>query len=505
MDSPSIDNAFLTKKSSSDKNADPAAELPGKRAYRRYSAADRAEFFAVFERLGSIPAAARELGFNPVTCRSWAGPSDRVSGQKYSQAQKDEFFVILDRVGSVSAVAKMLGINVQTCFRWAYKAGAVTRTPRVNPVVAEPSATAEQKEEFFDVLARVGSVSVAARELGLPKSRCVNWARKAGIESIHPGVAKRAEYFRLREAGIGRMEAAAAAGASRKSGYLWENERDRAKDRAVSAEPLDLPYKREVDTIFSESTASNPVLASPMVPVVPAVPEAAVAEPQAMAAPEAAPVTLEALEQAISTRYLSLTEREKIADLLTREESLRAIARALGRSPGSISREIKRNSHPVLGYQPYGAHRTATAARARPKTSKLATPGALRDYVKDKLRLRWSPEQISKVLIKDFPHDGQMRVSHETIYQSLYFQARGGLKREIKEALRTGRTRRKKHKSPEERTSRFRDPMINISERPPEVEDRAIPGHWEGDLVRHEALFYRAEVEDLRRCAVVAA
>lgn len=87
------------------------------------------------------------------------------------------------------------------------------------------------------------------------------------------------------------------------------------------------------------------------------------------------------------------------------------------------------------------------------------------------------------MLIKEFPDDEQMRVSHETIYQALYFQSRGGLKREVKEALRTGRTRRKQHKNPEERTSRFRDPMINISERPAEIEDRAVPGHWEGDLL----------------------
>ena len=86
-------------------------------------------------------------------------------------------------------------------------------------------------------------------------------------------------------------------------------------------------------------------------------------------------------------------------------------------------------------------------------------------------------------MIKEFPDDEQMRVSHETIYQSLYIQARGGLRREVKEALRTGRTRRKTHRNPEERRPRFRDPMVNISERPAEVEDRAVPGHWEGDLI----------------------
>jgi IS30 family transposase len=203
----------------------------------------------------------------------------------------------------------------------------------------------------------------------------------------------------------------------------------------------------------------------------------------APAAPPTVPVALEALERPVSTRYLSLPERMSIADLLRAKKSMRAIGRALGRSAGTVSREIKRNSHPTLGYQPYGAQRTATAARARPKASKLAAAGELREYVKDKLRIRWSPEQISKVLIKDFPHDGQMRVSHETIYQSLYFQARGGLNREVKTALRTGRTRRKQHKNPEARTSRFRDPMINIAERPAVVEDRAVPGHWEGDLI----------------------
>lgn len=105
-----------------------------------------------------------------------------------------------------------------------------------------------------------------------------------------------------------------------------------------------------------------------------------------------------------------------------------------------------------------------TAARARPKTSKLAEPGELHEYVKT--LTRWSPEQISKLLVKEFPDAEQMRVSAETIYQALYFQARGGLKREVKEAPRSGRTRRKHHRNPAERTSRFRDPKINISETP---------------------------------------
>ena len=192
------------------------------------------------------------------------------------------------------------------------------------------------------------------------------------------------------------------------------------------------------------------------------------------------------------------------ADLLAAGSSLRAIARALGRPVSTVSREIARNTGPN-GYQPYSAHRAAAKRRPRPKTSKLAYEGTLRKYVGAKLLLGWSPEQISNRLRKLLPDRLEFHVCHETIYQALYVQARGGLRREVAAALRTGRARRKPHTDPEKRTSRFRDPMINISERPAEIEDRAVPGHWEGDLVRHEALFYRAEVEDLRRCAVAAA
>jgi len=111
----------------------------------------------------------------------------------------------------------------------------------------------------------------------------------------------------------------------------------------------------------------------------------------------------------------------------------------------------------------------------------------LRQAVEDGLSRRLSPEQISHRLVKDFPDDESIRVSHETIYQALYFQARGGLKREVAQALRSGRTRRKPHRHPDQRTHRFVDPMIMISDRPAEIEDRAVPGHWEGDLIMGEA------------------
>jgi IS30 family transposase len=184
----------------------------------------------------------------------------------------------------------------------------------------------------------------------------------------------------------------------------------------------------------------------------------------------------------VSGRYLSLQDRLAIADGLRVGSTLTAVATGIGKHTSTVSREVRRRSIDGL-YLPYQANDAATADRARPKQSKLVTNQKLRQAVDDRLSLRYSPEQISHRLVKDFPDDESMRVSHETIYQALYLQARGGLKREVAQALRSGRTRRAPHRAPGERTHRFVDPMIMISERPAEIEDRAVPGHWEGDLI----------------------
>ncbi len=461
-----------------------------KRRQQSHSQTHRDEFLAAVTRLDSVAAAAKELGINRSTCQKWANAAGIRSQRSYTPAQKEQFYAVLDRAGTITEAASLLGLNISTAQNWANRANRASnpaparRTANPRPAQRYQAAVIE---EFLGVLQEVGSVSVAARQLGLNRSTCSNWAKDAGMVSVSPRrpSKKQLDYLQLRLNGVSRRDAATAVGASKQSSYVWDRQQTPQDTHPVGSDMTGLPYKQEVKTTIGDAAAPQPVVT--------------------VAVPAHAALTLAALEKAISARYLSLAERERIADMLAAKTSKRAIARALGRNPGSISREINRNSHPVLGYQPYGAHRTATAARARPKASKLTEDGALREYVKDKLLTRWSPEQISKLLIKNFPDDERMRVSHETIYQALFFQARGGLKREVKEALRTGRTRRKQHKNPEERTSRFRDPMINISQRPPEVEDRAVPGHWEGDLVRHEALFYRAEVDDLRCCAVVAA
>ncbi|XXC92106.1 IS30 family transposase [Streptomyces sp. A5-4] len=194
------------------------------------------------------------------------------------------------------------------------------------------------------------------------------------------------------------------------------------------------------------------------------------------------PVGLKALEKQIHPRFLTLAEREKIRDLRAAGQSLRAIGRALGRPASTVKRETDANSG-LEGYQPYAAHRAAATRRPRPKDRKLLREGRLRRFVQDGLRGRWSPEQICHALGKEYPDDRSMRVSVETIYQALYFQARGGLKREVQAAVRSGRTRRKPRRDPQRRTPRFIDPMVMISDRPAAVEDRAVPGHWEGDLI----------------------
>jgi transposase, IS30 family len=182
-------------------------------------------------------------------------------------------------------------------------------------------------------------------------------------------------------------------------------------------------------------------------------------------------------------RYLSLAEREELMRLDAAGLGVRAIARALGRNPATISRDLRRSSG-TRGYRASVAQAKAEHGRRRPRprAARLAKNLGLRREVQARLKRRDSPRQIAGRLRIDFPDDPEMHVSAETIYQSLYIQARGGLKRELTRYLRTGRARRKPRRREGERRGRIPG-MVMISERPPEVEDRAVPGHWEGDLI----------------------
>ncbi|GAA1104574.1 hypothetical protein GCM10009642_48990 [Nocardiopsis metallicus] len=187
-------------------------------------------------------------------------------------------------------------------------------------------------------------------------------------------------------------------------------------------------------------------------------------------------------------RYLSQNERLHIADLHREGKTVRAIATELGRNPSTISREIRRNrsyyaASRVHAYRPYAAQARAEARRPRPKPSAFALHPELRTRVQELLDTRWSPEQISRRLKRDFPDRPELHVCHETIYRALYVQGRGQLRRELAGALRTGRAVRKPRRRAQQRQPRFTAPMVMISERPPEAADRAIPGHWEGDLI----------------------
>lgn len=180
-------------------------------------------------------------------------------------------------------------------------------------------------------------------------------------------------------------------------------------------------------------------------------------------------------------RCLTFAEREEIALRHAQEQGVRQIARAVGRPPSTISRELTRNRDGGR-YRASTAHAAAYERASRPKDSKLVTNQRLRDRVEADLDDKYSPEQIAGRLRRDFPDNPDMQVHHETIYQALYVQSRGGLRRELTRRLRTGRSVRKPGRRAGQRKNRIPDP-ISISERPPEAEDRAVPGHWEGDLI----------------------
>ena len=186
---------------------------------------------------------------------------------------------------------------------------------------------------------------------------------------------------------------------------------------------------------------------------------------------------------AVSGRYLSLADREEIAIGLAREESYRQIGARLSppRPASTVSREVARNG-PGGRYRAVRAQALAELRGRRPKEAKLAGSDELRGWVQGKLEMKWSPEEISARLRLEFPGRAEMRVSHETICQSIYVQGRGALRRELAASLRTGRALRKPRRKQGERRGKIPG-MVNISERPAEAADRAVPGHWEGDLL----------------------
>lgn len=257
--------------------------------------------------------------------------------------------------------------------------------------------TPEQKAAFFALFDELQNNTAAARQLGMNPAGTYNWLRERGLRSRgktgsgpHPG---KEHYLRLRKAGHSRRDAATVAGVHYRTAGDWDRGTRRTGPGRVFADGRFVNYVTGMTTYTDQTADANPL-------------------------------RMEHLAQPLHPRLVSLEERERIGDLHRAGHSIRQIAGALGRAPSTISRELRRNRSST-GHYPYAAHRKAAKRRPRPKPRKLVACGRLRGYVQEKLAARWSPEQISRSLEVEFPTDLEMRVTPETIYQTLYLQGRG--------------------------------------------------------------------------------
>ena len=305
------------------------------------------------------------------------------------------------------------------------------------------------EDDVFDAVVRRvqsgTSLKDAALEAGISRETAARWMRKTRKgqrlqpfgRAPHP---RKDEYHRLRQEGLSVIQATKRIGVANSNGYIWDKQLQAAANASKRSSGAGTGYNQGMP--FRQLLSDTDT----------------------------------------SPRFLSLSERETIRDLHKAGSSMRQIAIRLGRHVSTISREISRNKDAHGDYLPYGAQRMAVHRRARPKQPKLVAVPRLHAWVQDRLSQQWSPAQISAILVREFPDDPEMRVCPETIYQALYLQARGGLKKEVEAALRTGRVRRRP-RSQQRRSRVLGDEMLMISDRPAEVADRAVPGHWEGDLI----------------------
>ena len=374
-----------------------------------------------------------------------------MAGKKYTDAQKEDFFRLLDLGGTVRAAARAVDVHEDAGYTWARKAGLSMQR------AAPRQYSADLKAEFLKLVRERQIISTVARELGIHKPTAYAWARKAGISTsearrVNP---RREEFLRLRAAGLTRAQARTEVGADARSATDWDKGITIIKRGRIYPDGRVVRYP-ERDTGVVPERRSRAIGGS---------------------------VDLNLVERIIDPRYLSVLERERLQDLRRAGLSMRQIASEMGRSPSTISRELKRNTVSTRGYLPHTAHRLSVRRRTRQRQPKLLANNALFSYVQSNLTKKWSPQQISQRLVKDFPNKTEMRVSTETIYQAIYVHARGELTRELSRQLRRGRAARKAHRQPDARRPRFVDPTNAITKRPTEVESREIPGHWEGDLI----------------------
>jgi len=381
-----------------------------------------------------------------------------------SDSDKENIRQLLSQGFNLRQVALRVGCNYSHAWAFAHAAELIDYRPhgRNDRLISQAIA-----------LIRAGTpVYAAATRLGLADPVVRKHAEKQGLVAPVSQLQRRINntnerviYLRLRLAGVSKSSAASATGIDyRKASYLergLENGGRMPRRSFVPAGPASRAYNKLMNRLLQANGAIEPARRP---------------EPQLL--PGVNPY------QRISPRYLSHQERVAIADLRREGHSIREIARRIDRSHSSISRELRRNHSAQGPYRPEAAQLKATARRSRPQLGKLMVSPRLREYVVEGLRAQWSPEEIAGRIRHDYPDDQEMRVSHETIYEAFYLEPKGRLK-DLGLTLPTGRIRRRKRTSPREDTAsnRFVDKMILIDERPEEVNERVIPGHWEGDLI----------------------
>jgi IS30 family transposase len=350
---------------------------------------------------------------------------------------------------SVRDAASVLGVSRQRAY-------AILRATGRPVGTARPDVGGVDQSRVAAVFTETGSVNTAAKAVGVAHSTARKILVEAGLvvaaRQVRGKPGQRARFFDLLDEGWPTTRAAREVGVNERTARDW-----RAGIRQVGN-----------TRVYPDGTVHDYTTGTRYT------------QPVKTPAAHQSPVR----DGESAGRYLRLADRLVIADGLAAGLTYTDIGDKIGRHKSTVSREVA--AHRVAGlYLPYQADAAATAARSRPKSSKLVSNQTLREQVEEGLEKRWSPEEIAHRLVKDFPDDESMRVSHETIYQALYFQARGGLKKEVAQALRSGRTRRKPRRKEGERYQRFVDPMIMIADRP-DIADRAVPGHWEGDLITGE-------------------
>lgn len=377
-----------------------------------------------------------------------------------SDSDKHALAKLLADNDNVHRAALTLGLNYTHALNYAHSLGYGYRRPTNQDAV----------DRAVDLVALGTPLQHAADQCGTNITAVFHAATKAGVHHPrtvprgHAVTTRRVEYLQLRLSALNRKDAAKACQITIRTARDYDKGLTKPTDgprvRFIAQGPDAVVYNRLMTAVLTQTDVIEP---------------GREAEPAASA-------LIDPYRQ-IHTRYLSLVERERICDLRAAGHSVRGIAGVLSRSASTISRELRRNHTAAGPYAPLAAQRKAAARRLRPKKSVIASDPELKAVIQAKISDFWSPEQITGWSRLHHPEKKRWHVCNETIYQALYLQARGGLKRQVQQALRQGRGSRKPRYGTQERKKCFVDDMVMIAQRPEEVEGRLVPGHWEGDLI----------------------